>query len=108
MFSPTELKRIAEYDQDVEDQLRQEREYAKRPFTAGKNQFHDLLDALEVEAMESIREANIEIGVLLKSKETFPSQHNSDRIDFLVRMLRYRIEKDHEDIERWRGYAKAA
>lgn len=88
------------------DQLWREREYADRPLK--KISLDPLFEALEHEAMETIRDANIEIGVLLRCKETFPSRHNSDRVDFIVRMLRYRIEEDHSDIQRWRRYAKTA
>jgi hypothetical protein len=105
MLSPAEEKRVKDYDQATAEQIRREREYAARPFKV--TSLSPLLDALEAETLSGIKEAHSEIGLMLKCRETFrKSQAINDRVDYTVRMIRYQIEEDMEDVARWRSYQK--
>ena len=105
MLTPQEAKHLGDYDQATADQLRQEREKADRPLTSGWTQLHELLDALEAEAMESIKESHFEIGVFGKCRETFSgSRVIVDSSDLFIRLAQCRIERDYDDIKRWRSY----
>jgi hypothetical protein len=101
MFTPAEKNRIADYDRTVADQLRREKEYEDKP--TKKPSLDPLFDALIAEAMESMRDANEEIGVFLKCKETFNGIINiADSADYFIRLAKYRIEENYNDVTRWR------
>jgi hypothetical protein len=99
LTTAAEEKRVADYDQAEADQLRREREYADRPLQ--KVTLQPLYDALERETISDIAEINLDIGVLLKCGEKFKGDIEQ-RVEMLVRILRWRIEENYGDIERWR------
>jgi hypothetical protein len=100
MFTPAEEKRVADYDRDVKAQLLREKEEAGRPLRKGT--LKPLYDALESEALDSIKESSLDIGVLLKCKEKFKDQEIDQRVDFIVRLMRYQIEEDCNGTGQWR------
>ena len=55
--SPAEEKRLAEYEKAVADQIRQEKEYAERPFR--KTTLSPLLNALISEAKDDINASGL-------------------------------------------------
>jgi len=101
MLTPAELKRVADYDQSVVDQVQREKEYADRP-TKKTAVLVDLFAALEAEALDSIREAASEIGVMLKCRDRFKDQTISDLTSYFITLAKYQIEEDSNDITRWR------
>ena len=66
----------------------------------------ELIKALEAEALDSIKEANFEIGVFLSCKETFKTQYVKDMSDYFINLAKYKIEEDYNDITRWRTWEK--
>jgi len=104
MFTPAEEKRVVDYDRETAEQIQREKEYAERPLKKGS--MVPLLDALGAEALESIKEANFEIGVFLKCKETFKTQDTKDMANYFINLARYKIEGNRDDISRWRSYKK--
>jgi hypothetical protein len=104
MLSPTEKKIVKNYDKGVMEQIKSDQETADRP--TKKASMDPLLDALENEALLDIREANFEIGVFLKCRETFKIKTCQDYCDFFIRLARYKIEENLNDITRWRSYKK--
>jgi hypothetical protein len=106
MMLPEEQKRFEAYEKACRDQARNDREYAERPFL--KPSLAELLNALENEALDSIREANSDIGLMLKCKERFRGdQAIKDLTNYFCTLARYQIEEDHNDIQRWREYKKS-
>lgn len=106
MMLPEEKKRFEAYEKVCRDQVRRDREYAERPLM--KPSLAALLDALEAEALDSIREANADIGLMLKCKERFKGdQAIKDLTNYFCTLDRYQIEEDHNDIQRWRDYKKS-
>jgi hypothetical protein len=104
---PKEWNRVRAYDQLCADQIRQDREYAVRPLK--NTALADLLDALEAEALEEIKAALEDIGLLMKCKETHKDNRALvDSTNVSLWMLRYKIEEAHDDITRWRSYRKDA
>lgn len=101
MLSPTEEKLVADYDQSVIDQVRREKEYSDRP-AKKSTAYTDLLAALEAEAMDSIREATSEIGVMLKCRDRFKDQTITDLTSYFITLAKYQMEEDSNDIARWR------
>jgi hypothetical protein len=106
-LTPREWARVRAYDEATEEQCRRDEEYAERPLQKS-TALADLLNALEAEAMEIIKDANLEIGVLVKCKETFKARSFTDRADHFIRLLRYQIEEEMENVTRWRSYQKEA
>lgn len=106
-LTPREWARVRAYDEATEAQCSRDQEYAERPLKQSAALL-DLLNALEAEAMESIKEANREIGVWVKCKETFKARSLTDQADFFIRLLRYKIEEEMENVARWRSYQKEA
>jgi len=91
------------YDRMTAEQIRRDREYAERPFR--KISLDPLFDALIADAMESIRESNFEIGVFRKCRETFRDSQNSVAYaDMFIKTAQFQIERDYEDIQRWREW----
>lgn len=106
MLIPAEQKRFAEYEKAVIDQARQEKEYAERPLV--KPSLGYLLDALEAEAMDSIKEAHGEIGLMLRCKEKFKKdQAIRDLTNYFIKLAQYQIEEDVADVTRWREWKKS-
>lgn len=106
MLIPTERKRFDGYEKAVTDQAQQEREYAERSLI--KPSPIPLLNALEAEAVDSIKEAHSEIGVLLKCKERFPkAQEIVAYTGLIIKLLQYQIEEDVKDVTRWREWKKS-
>lgn len=106
MLLPDEQKRYEAYEKACQDQARRDREYAERPFI--KPSLAGLLDMLVAEAMDSIREANSDIGLMMKCKETFKGdQAIKDLTNYFCTLARYQIEEDYDDILRWREYKKS-
>ncbi len=66
----------------------------------------DIIKALERSAKGSIKESNLEIGVLLKCKEKFKTQEIADLADYFIHLAQYQIEEDHADITKWRRWKK--
>lgn len=66
----------------------------------------ELIKALEKSAKDSIKEANLEIGVLLKCKEKFKTPEISDLTDYFIHLAQYQIEEDHNAITYWRTCKK--
>jgi len=66
----------------------------------------ELIKALEAEALDSIKEANFEIGVFLSCKETFKTQYVKDMSNYFIILAQYQIEEDHNDITQWRAWKK--
>jgi len=66
----------------------------------------DLIKALEKSIKDNIKEANLEIGVLLKCKEKFRTPEISDFTDYFIHLAQYQIEEDHNDITQWRTRKK--
>jgi hypothetical protein len=63
-----------------------------------------LLNALESEAMDTIRYCSEEIGFYLKEKEACGDSETVQLIDYFLWLYRYKIEANHDDITRWRSY----
>ena len=90
------------YDRMTAEQIRRDREYEQRPFK--EISLDPLFDALIADAMEGIKESNIEIGVFRKCRETFRDSPNSVAYaDMFIKTAQFRIERDYEDIQRWRS-----
>ena len=66
----------------------------------------ELLEALEAEALDTIKYATGEIGWYLKQKEASKDTEAIQLIDYLLWRLRYKIEENYDDINRWRSYKK--
>ena len=66
----------------------------------------ELIKALEKSIKDNIKEANLEIGVLLKCKEKFKTPEISDLADYFIHLSQYQIEEDHNDITQWRAWEK--
>ena len=66
----------------------------------------ELIKALEKSIKDNIKEANLEIGVLLKCKEKFKTPEISDLADYFIHLSQYQIEEDHNDITQWRAWKK--
>ena len=99
VLTPAEWKRVRAYD----ERCQQEIEAAERP-PVRTDFVKELCNALETEAMEEIREIQEEIGVLMKCRETFPARESVEHTNVLIWQLRYKIEENHHDINRWRSY----
>lgn len=102
--SDAEERNFREYEEIAAEEARQAKEYAERPFK--RTGLGELLDALESEARDSIKEANIEIGVFLKCKETFNTQYIKDMSNYFITLAKYQIERDYDDIQKWREWRK--
>ena len=102
--SDAEERNFREYEEIAAEEARQAKEYAERPL---KNTWlGELLDALETETRDSIKEANLEIGVFLSCKETFNTQYVNDMSNYFITLAKYKIEENYDDIHRWRTYKK--
>lgn len=66
----------------------------------------ELLEALKAEALDTIKYCTGEIGFYLKEKEASKDTEATQLIDYLIWRLRYKIEENYNDIERWRTYQK--
>lgn len=62
----------------------------------------DLIKALEIEALDNIKEANLEIGIFLSCKETFNTQYVQEMSDYFITLAKYQIEEEYDNISRWR------
>jgi hypothetical protein len=106
VLTPAEWERVRAYDQLCADQIRQDREYAERTLKKSSS-FESLLDALEAEAMEEIKDALEDIGLLMKHREAHKNNREViDSTNVSLWMLRFKIEENHNDINRWRSYKK--
>lgn len=103
-LTPAEWANVRAYDQLCTDQIKRDQEYAERPLK--KPSLGILLNALEKAALEEIRDLQEEIGLLMKCRETFNDRASVENTNVLIWQLRYGIEESHNDITRWRSYAK--
>jgi hypothetical protein len=62
----------------------------------------ELFDAFILESMDTIKEMNFEIGVLLGSKETFSTRYVNDLANYFINLAKYKIEAEYDNISRWR------
>lgn len=102
--SDAEEKNFREYEEIAAEEARQSKEYRDRPL---KNTWlPELLTFLEIEALDTIKEANFEIGVFLRCKDTFQTQQTNDTSNFFITLAKYKIEENFNDITRWRSYKR--
>lgn len=102
---PEEQKRYEDYERHTEEQMRQDQEYARRPLE--KPSLAPLLAALEASAMDGVREAHLDIGVLKRCKDRFQeSSEIQAYTDMLITMSRYQIEEEMDAIARCNEYRK--
>jgi hypothetical protein len=101
MLTPEERK---QYEYDIQEQ--EHMGFQSGASLSKEFPYRELLDALEKTAMEDIQEANFEIGVFLHSKDVFPTQNVLDMATFFIIMAKYKIERNYNDIHRWREYRK--
>jgi len=66
----------------------------------------DLVKALEKSAKDSIKESNLDIGLMLKCKEKFNTQEITDLVNYFITLAQYQIEEDHAEITKWRSWKK--
>ena len=66
----------------------------------------ELIKALERSSRDSIKESNLEIGVMLKCKDKFKMTEISDLANYFIHLAQYQMEEDHNDITRWRTWDK--
>jgi hypothetical protein len=105
MMTKAEEKRLADYERESQDQRKRETEKAaliSRPLSVDH-----IFTALEESAKTSIREANQDIGVLLKCADKFKDMEITQRAKQIISVLKYQIEEDHESIIRWRTEKKS-
>ena len=93
-----------QYERDCQEQ--EDAGFQKGAALLVSGKYDDLLAALEKEAIDNIREANFEIGVLLGCKETFKTQYVKDMSNYFISLAKYKVEENFDDITRWRSYKK--
>ena len=94
VLTPAEWKRVRAYD----EQSKREIEAAEHP-PVRPDFMQELEDALEEERLDSIHFWQEDIGVLLAVRDHWPEDPAiRDRVAFLVRMERYKIDNLREEI----------
>jgi len=101
VLTAEEWKRVRAYDERCRQEIEAEERQPARPNALG-----ELLQALEAEALEEIRDVLEEIGTLTRCRETFRDRERVDTLNVLMWQLRYKLEDARDDILRWRSYAK--
>jgi hypothetical protein len=65
-----------------------------------------LLDALESMSIENIRDYQAEVGTYIRCREKTKNPITAAYCDLIVTMTRYKIEENHEDVEKYRRWKK--
>ena len=98
-----ERERVRVYDERCQRQIEATQRPPIRP-----DFIQDLCEALEDEALDQIREIQEEIGTLMQCRETFKERASVEPTDVLIWQLRYKMEENHRDVQRWRSYQSRA